>query len=44
MVNDVFEAMARLLVVIGLFLLFGPWGLVGGAAALVAEAEWRGRR
>lgn len=44
MVNELFEALVRLLVVLALFLLVGPWGLLGGAAALVAEAELRGRK
>lgn len=41
MVSDILEALARLLIVAALFLLFGPWGLLGGCAALIVEAEWR---
>ena len=44
MVNELLEALARLLVVVALFLLFGAWGLLGGAAVVIAEAEWRGRK
>ncbi len=32
---DVLEALALVAVVAGLFLLFGPWGLIGGGVAVL---------
>ncbi len=42
MVIDVLEALACLLVVVGAFLLFGPWALIAGGLLIVAVAEWKG--